>query len=138
MVGRMPLSSADAVVVAGAAVVVLIAIMWIMLSRRSVARRLAALTTRMGESDMQFGGRAGLETGLAKLERVVDATVAVASEANSARSLMEEALAAVPQGVVVADDQGNVVFQNAPAADLLGADSRSPARQAVARLLVSA
>jgi len=139
MVGRMPLSSADAAVVAGAAVVVFIAILWILLSRRSVARRLAALTARMGESDMQFGGRAGLESGLAKLERVVDSTVAVASEANSARSLMEEALAAVPHGVVVGDDEGAVVFQNAPAADLLGQNgSRSSARRTVAQLLVAA
>ena len=135
----MPLSSADVVVVAGAAAVVLIAISWILLSRRSVARRLAALTARMGESDMQFGGRAGLESGLAKLERVVDSTVAVASEANSARSLMEEALAAVPHGVVVGDDEGAVVFQNAPAADLLGQNgSRSSARRTVAQLLVAA
>jgi two-component system, OmpR family, sensor histidine kinase SenX3 len=135
----MPLSSADAAVVAGAAVVVLIAILWILLSRRSVARRLAALTARMGESDMKFGGRAGLESGLAKLERVVDNTVAVASEANSARSLMEEALAAVPHGVVVGDDEGAVVFQNAPAADLLGQNgSRSSARRTVAQLLVAA
>jgi two-component system, OmpR family, sensor histidine kinase SenX3 len=135
----MPLSSADAAVVAGAAVVVLIAILWILLSRRSVARRLAALTARMGESDMQFGGRAGLESGLAKLERVVDSTVAVASEANSARSLMEEALAAVPHGVVVGDDEGAVVFQNAPAAALLGQNgSHSSARRTVAQLLVAA
>ena len=81
----MPLSNADAVVVAVAAGVVVVAFLWVMLSRRSTARRLAALTARMGESDMQFGGRAGLESGLAKLERVVDSTVAVASEANSAR-----------------------------------------------------
>jgi two-component system sensor histidine kinase SenX3 len=135
----MPLSSADAAVVAGAVAVVLVAVVWILLSRRSVARRLAALTARMGESDMQFGGRAGLESGLAKLERVVDSTVAVASEANSARSLMEEALAAVPQGVVVGDDEGAVVFQNAPAAALLGQNgSRSTARSTVSQLLVSA
>jgi len=139
MVGRMPLSSADVAVVAGAGVVVLVAVLWILLSRRSVARRLAALTARMGESDMQFGGRAGLESGLAKLERVVDSTVAVASEANSARSLMEEALAAVPQAVVVSDDEGAVVFQNAPAAALLGQNgSRSTARRRVSQLLVAA
>src|SRR5947209_7784530 len=112
----MSLSSADAVIVAAVAgAVVLVTVVWVLLSRRSVARRLATLTARMGESDLQFGGRAGLETGLAKLERVVDATVALASEANSARALMEEALAAVPDGVVVGDDQGVVVFQNAPA-----------------------
>jgi two-component system sensor histidine kinase SenX3 len=136
----MSLSSADAVIVAAVAgVVVLITVVWVLLSRRSVARRLATLTARMGESDLQFGGRAGLETGLAKLERVVDATVAVASEANSARALMEEALAAVPDGVVVGDDQGVVVFQNAPAAEMLGQNgSRSPARQTVSQLLVSA
>src|SRR6478672_8663253 len=118
MVGRMPLSSADAAVV-GAAVVVFIAILWILLSRRAVARRLAALTARMGESDLQFGGRAGLETGLAKLERVVDTTVAVANEARSGQALMEQALAAVSQGVVVGNDQGAVVFQNDAAVGLL-------------------
>jgi two-component system sensor histidine kinase SenX3 len=139
MVGKMSLSSADAVVVAVAVAVLLVAIGLVLLSRRSVARRLATLTARMGESDLQFGGRAGLETGLAKLERVVDSTVAVASEANSARSLMEEALAAVPQGVVVGDDQGAVVFQNGIAAELLGGNgARSSARQTVSDLLASA
>ena len=128
----MPLSNADVVVVAVAAGVVLVAFIWVLLSRRSTARRLAALTARMGESDLQFGGRAGLETGLAKLERVVDSTVAVASEARSGQALMEQALAAVPQGVVVGDDQAAVVFQNASAAELL---KGAPARDAVRTLL---
>ena len=131
----MPLSNADAVVVAVAAGVVLVAFVWVLLSRRSTARRLAALTARMGESDLQFGGRAGLETGLAKLERVVDSTVAVASESQSGQALMEQALAAVSQGVVVGDDQGKVVFQNAPAAALL---KGSAARDTVRALLEKA
>ena len=135
MVGVMPLSNADAVVVAVAAGVVLVAFIWVLLSRRSTARRLATLTARMGESDLQFGGRAGLETGLAKLERVVDSTVAVASEARSGQALMEQALAAVPQGVVVGDDQAAVVFQNGPAAELL---KGPPARDAVRTLLEKA
>jgi two-component system sensor histidine kinase SenX3 len=135
MVGVMPLSNADVVVVAVAAGVVLVAVVWVLLSRRSTARRLATLTARMGESDLQFGGRAGLETGLAKLERVVDSTVAVASEARSGQALMEQALAAVPQGVVVGDDQATVVFQNAPAAELL---KGGPARDAVRTLLMKA
>ena len=135
MVGVMPLSNADVVVVAVAAGIVLVAVIWVLLSRRSTARRLATLTARMGESDLQFGGRAGLETGLAKLERVVDSTVAVASEARSGQALMEQALAAVPQGVVVGDDQAAVVFQNAPAAELLRG---APARDAVRALLEKA
>lgn len=118
----MSLSDTDAVVLAVSAGMVVVAFFLVLLSRRGVARRLGALTARMGESDLQFGGRAGLETGLAKLERVVDSTVAVASEARSARALMEEALAAVPQGVVVANDQGTIVYQNPPAIDLLGAE----------------
>ena len=135
----MRLSSADTAVVAVAAGVVLLVVLWALLSRRATARRLAALTARMGESDLQFGGRAGLETGLAKLERVVDSTVAVASEARSAESLMEQAMAAVPQAVVVGDDQGAVVFQNAPAAALLDQyGSQSPPRDAVRRLLIAA
>lgn len=138
MVGEMP-SSADAVVIAAAGAVVLAVVIWVLLSRRSVARRLAALTARMGESDLQFGGRAGLETGLAKLERVVDATVAEASEAVSARALMEEALAAVPLAVVVSDDEGAIIFRNGPAAELLALNgSQSPAATTVSKLLVAA
>jgi two-component system sensor histidine kinase SenX3 len=93
----------------------------------------------MGESDLQFGGRAGLETGLAKLERVVDTTVAVANEARSGQALMEQALAAVSQGVVVGNDQGAVVFQNDAAVELLdrGAGG-SRARKAVEALLDAA
>ena len=139
MVGEMPLTDADIAVVAVAAGVVLVAVLWALLSRRGVARRLGALTARMGESDLQFGGRAGLETGLAKLERVVDSTVAVASEANSAQSLMQEALAAVPQGVIIGNDQGEVVFQNAAATALLGPKGRaSKAGEIALRLLASA
>ena len=136
MVEEMPLSNADAVVVAVAAGVVLVAFIWVLLSRRSTARRLAALTARMGESDLQFGGRAGLETGLAKLERVVDSTVAVANEARAGQALMEEALAAVPQGVVVGDDQAAIIFENDAAADLL--PSSSPGRDVVLQLLEKA
>ncbi len=135
----MPLSNADAVVVAVAAGVVLLAVAWALLTRRATARRLAALTARMGESDLQFGGRAGLETGLAKLERVVDTTVAIANEARSGQSLLEQALAVVPQGVVVGDDQGTVVFQNGAAAGLLEAHGRTtPARDTVLHLLAAA
>ena len=135
----MPLSNADGIVVAVAAGLMLIVAVWALLSRRAVARRLAALTARMGESDLQFGGRAGLETGLAKLERVVDSTVAVASEARSAQALMEEALAAVTVGVVVGDDEGAVVFQNAAAGAVLGPPGRSSkARDMVSRLLETA
>src|SRR5689334_20007683 len=135
----MPLSNADVVVVAVAAGVVLIAVVWALLTRRATARRLAALTARMGESDLQFGGRAGLETGLAKLERVVDTTVAVASEARSGQALLEQALAVVPQGVVVGDDQGTVVFQNAAAAGLLDTHGgTTPARDIVLDLLGAA
>ena len=128
-------SNADGLVVAVAAGVVLVVLAWALLTRRAIARRLGALTARMGESDLQFGGRAGLETGLAKLERVVDSTVAVASEARSAQSLMEEALAAVTVGVVVGDDQGAVVFQNAAAGSILDQGRASAARDVVSRLL---
>lgn len=131
----MPLSSDDTAVVAVAAGLVLLVLLWALLTRRSTARRLGALTARMGESDLQFGGRAGLETGLAKLERVVDTTVAVASEARSAQSLMEQALAAVPLGVVVGNDQGAVVFRNAAAAGVL---EQEPAAERVSELLLVA
>ncbi len=135
----MSLSGTDTAVVAVAAGLVVVAFLLVLLSRRAVARRLGALTARMGESDLQFGGRAGLETGLAKLERVVDSTVAVASEARSARGLMEEALAAVPQGVVVANDQGAIVYQNPPATSLLGPEgAEAEARQLVSSLLRAA
>ncbi|MDQ6727526.1 MAG: ATP-binding protein [Actinomycetota bacterium] len=135
----MSLSHTDTLVGAFAAGMVVVAFLLVLLSRRAVARRLASLTTRMGESDLQFGGRAGLETGLAKLEHVVDSTVAVASEASSARSLMEAALDAVPQGIVVANDQGIVIFQNPPAIALLGPEgAEARARDTVAGLLRSA
>jgi len=133
------MSGTDALALAVAAGLVVVAILAVLLSRRAVARRLGALTARMGESDLQFGGRAGFESGLAKLERVVDSTVAVASEARSARALMEEALAAVPEGVIVANDQGVVVYQNPPAVALLGpAGAEDAATDTVSSLLAAA
>lgn len=137
MVEPVPLSDIDTVVVAFAVGMVVVAFLLVLLSRRSVARRLAALTARMGDSDLKFGGRAGLESGLAQLERVVDSTVATTSEARSALARAEEALVAMPVAAVVADDQGQVVIETRKAGELLGIQGSAP-RRAVAGLLAAA
>lgn len=91
-------------------------------SRRSLTRRLTAVVTRLERPDSMLGadhGR-GLERLLHRLERAADDNVSRMSEADAAVQRMAAALERVADGVVVWDEHGKVVFQNALAAGLAG------------------
>jgi two-component system sensor histidine kinase SenX3 len=135
----MSLSSAGVAAVAAAVLLGLIVLIARLRARRGLTRRLVALTARMGEADLELDGRGGVEARIGQLERMVDATVSAASEARTSQSLMQEALAYVPQAVVIGNENGVVVYQNGPAQRLLDEESGEvEARDVVAKLLKSA
>jgi two-component system sensor histidine kinase SenX3 len=91
-------------------------------SRRSLARRLAAVAARL-DGGGPFGDRheRRLEAVVHRLELAAEDTTARVGEARAEVVRLEQALDAVPQGVVVCDERGDVVYRNRLAAQVAGA-----------------
>lgn len=110
------LAALAAVSVALAAVVV---VAW---SRvRSARRRLASLVARLDEIDLATVETAGdLETSVSQMQRAVEARVRAEDSHAAERRRLFEALQALDEGVVVADEAGQLVFANPYARRFLG------------------
>lgn len=107
-------------------------------SRRGLARRIEALSARMGDEELGLEGR-GIEGLLAHLERLVDAAVTASGEASIGRERAELVLGKLSLGVLVVDGQGEITFRNNRAAELLdGEVEGAPAHGVVEELLISA
>ena len=120
-----------------AAAAVLAALVAVLLARRALARRLASVSARLGGGGSLEGG--GLEEAIGVLERAADEITSRVSEADAAAERLVASLGVVGDGVVVADEKGDIVFQNDVASELLG--DRSAAAifaGAVDRLLAAA
>jgi len=126
-----------AVVAAVAGAVVLFGAFWFWRSRRHTARRLGVLVARL--SDDQGGGLVGggrTDRILTQLERVAESAVTHRGNARLARDRLERALAAVAEGVVVCDENGEMVFHNDQATAFMGMrHAEVLAQQAVMDLL---
>ena len=116
----MTLSDDATVAIAvGAAVVVLV---WFVLwrrSRRALVRRISNAALRL-EDTAGIDAR-GLDRNLQRLERAIDRAVLRTNEVDLAGSRLERVLEAIPQGVVICDDGGDVVYRNRAAASFLAA-----------------
>jgi two-component system sensor histidine kinase SenX3 len=101
---------------AAAAVLALLSVVVLVrggLRRRALARRLAAVATRleaMGPGEVHEGH--GVEGAVARLDRAVDERLAAHTEATEASARLAAALDHVEVGVMVWDDHGRLVFAN--------------------------
>jgi two-component system sensor histidine kinase SenX3 len=126
--------------VAGAVLVVAVLIA-VILGRRSgrqaLTQRLTALGSRLGLHPPSE--ESGLENALAYLEQVTGAASEAVAEASADAIRLRRAIDALPQGVVLCDDSGKVVYQNAPANALMTSRlGDALAAQAVTELLEEA
>ena len=135
----MRLPSTTVLVVAGVVgLVVLVLLGRALLARRSLSRRLSALSARIGDPELGVEAR-GMEASLGHLERLVDDTVSKSGEERLEVARMDRALGALPQGVVLCDEHGTVVYRNPTAVELLGGEEPDPAVEArVVELLAAA
>src|SRR5262245_31116105 len=109
------------------------------LTRRAMTRRLATIAARLGDDGDALTSKGGPEANLSRLERVVDGAVAQMGDAKLACGRLEQAMGTVSQGVVVCDENGEVVFHNDQARRLLGdSPSEALARDAVVKHLRAA
>jgi two-component system, OmpR family, sensor histidine kinase SenX3 len=127
------------VAVVAAAVVVVGFVVLARRSRRATVRRVLALSARMGDEGLELEGRGGIERSLARLERTAGASMSRADDARQGRDRMELALGMVPEGIVVCDEQGEVVYRNSAAEQFLRSGQPEVlAQEAVTRLLKDA
>lgn len=127
-----------AVAVAGVLGIVIATVLGRRSGRRSLEQRLTALATRMGV-DIPEDEPGGVEAALTHLEQVTDRAAEAVAEASSDAIRLRRALDTMPQGVIVCDENGEVVFRNARAAGLMGGrHGDALAAQAVVDLLASA
>jgi two-component system sensor histidine kinase SenX3 len=107
-------------------------------SRRALLRRLTNAALRLEDSPPPLEHR-GLDANLARLERAIDRTVLRTSETSLAQSRLQRAVEAIPQGVVLCDEGGAVVFRNGTATSFLSArHSEALVAAAIEELLAAA
>ena len=125
----------------GAVAIVAVAIATVLGRRsgsRSLEQRLSALAARLGV-DPPGTDPAGIEPALHHLELVTDRAAEAVVESSSDAIRLRRALDTLPQGVIVCDDNGDVVFRNAHAVGLMGGrHGDALAAQAVVELLSTA
>jgi two-component system, OmpR family, sensor histidine kinase SenX3 len=80
-------------------------------TRRAARRRVDASAIRLGDRS-ELPGRGGLEGSIARLERAVDAAALEIDGARVSASRATRALDAIPQGIVVCNEIGEIVFRN--------------------------
>jgi len=104
--------------------------------RRATVGRLHALAARMAEDGATVAEGGGAEQSLADLEKMVDSTVTAMGEAKLARKRLEGVLTTIDHGVVMCNENGQVVFVNDNATELVGGDGQ--VQQNISHLLLSA
>ena len=131
--------SASVAVAVGAAAVALAAVGWALLSRRGMTRRIAAVTARLGDAELMADPGHGAEGRISRLEGAAEQAVARVGTARVGIERLERALGSVSQGVVVCDEQSEIVYCNEHAVPFVGArHSDFLAERAVLELLQSA
>jgi two-component system sensor histidine kinase SenX3 len=106
--------------------------------RTSLEQRLSALATRLGVENPQEEP-AGVEPALHHLEQVTDRAAEAVAESSADAIRLRHALDTLPQGVIVCEENGEVVFRNARAVGLMGGrHGDALAAQAVVDLLADA
>ncbi len=107
------------------------------LSRRGPVRRLSALNARLGDEELKLESR-GMDEVLTQLEKLVDAKMTTTGDTGVASTRLERALDQLELGVIIGDDQGRTVFQNAQSIRLLGVEPEPSVEAKVHDLLLSA
>jgi two-component system, OmpR family, sensor histidine kinase SenX3 len=132
---------AGAVYAIGAAVLVVAVVVAALLGRRSgrraLSQRLTALGTRLGIDPPKEDSN--IETALSYLEQVTGGAAEAVAESSADAIRLRRSLDTLPQGVVICDENGTVVYRNARANALMTSrHGDALAAQAVTELLENA
>ncbi|HEX4216995.1 MAG TPA: ATP-binding protein [Acidimicrobiales bacterium] len=104
--------------------------------RRSLQQRLTSLASRLG---VDVTNEKGVELVLSQLEQITGEAAEAVAESSAGAIRLRRALDTLPQGVIVCDENGEMVFRNARAMALMGSrHGDALATQAVTELLENA
>jgi two-component system sensor histidine kinase SenX3 len=104
--------------------------------RRSLQQRLTSLASRLG---VDVSNEKGVELVLNQLEQITSEAAEAVAESSAGAIRLRRALDTLPQGVIVCDENGEMVFRNARAMALMGSrHGDALATQAVTELLENA
>jgi two-component system sensor histidine kinase SenX3 len=113
------MTAADAGIVVAAGVVgITVGCLIGLWGRRGMRQRLLLVGTRLGDRGDDHGP--GLAGALVRLEHSADGAVATMSTVEADGVRLRRALDAIPQGVVISDEHGEVVFRNSRATTVIG------------------
>ncbi len=105
--------------------------------RRELRARLGALASRLGE-DPSSTEKGSIDHVLSRLEVATDAAAAAVGESSADAIRLRRTLDRLPQGVLICDELGGVVFRNVAAVELVGGNHFDAiASQAVEDLLAA-
>jgi two-component system sensor histidine kinase SenX3 len=116
----MELSGAPALGLIGGLSLTFLLLVWSLWSRRAVTRRLSTLAARL-ESGPVTDNKGGIERHLDRLEHAVAEAVGRHNDARMVEGRLAGALEQVSEGIVVANEDGVVVYRNARAAEFVDA-----------------
>jgi two-component system sensor histidine kinase SenX3 len=106
-------SELQAVVAGAVGLLVVLIVVWRWRWRRQVVRRIASVISRLENvGTVDVVGRGRLETSLAALERAAGIGALRVSDAGAAVDRFANACRALPLGVVICDENGDLVFSN--------------------------
>jgi two-component system sensor histidine kinase SenX3 len=89
-------------------------------NRRALLRRLTTASLRLEETSPVLDHR-GIDANLGRLERAIDRALLRSNETGLAQSRLQRAIETIPQGVVMCDESGEVVYRNRTASTFLAA-----------------
>jgi two-component system sensor histidine kinase SenX3 len=122
---------------AAIAVLLLLLVVWRWRRRRAFARRLSQAALRLEESP--GADERSVEKSTRRLERAVDWAALRLTGASATEARLAHAFDAIPQGVVICDEAGEVVFRNHSAEGFVSArHSEALVAAAVEELIASA
>ncbi|WP_208029569.1 sensor histidine kinase [Rhabdothermincola sediminis] len=113
---------------------------WLLVAKgreRRMSVALEAAIDRLAGGPPSAPAERGLPGAMGRLNRAVEEALAVLDEAADLQSTLERALDAIPQGVVIADETGGLVFQNEVASAFAGARHADALVQAAVDELVA-
>ncbi len=121
---KLTLSLIEIIAIAAGFVVILILVglYFSRVGKKELLQRLSALTSRLGE-DIHLNEKAHLDTILTKLEIATDQAAAAVSEVSSDAIRMKRTLDRLPQGILLCDETGDILFKNVAAITLLSFSS---------------
>ncbi len=121
---KVTLSTAEFIGAVAALLILLIAVglYFSKAGKKELLQRLSALASRLGE-DIHLNEKTHLDVVLTKLEIATDQAAAAVSEVSSDAIRMKRTLDRLPQGILLCDETGDILFKNVSAIKLLSSTS---------------